>query len=109
MLGGGAIAWCSMKQPVMAQSTKELELIAANEVNRERVWTRRSLNSIGVRQKEPIVISCDNQPTIRLIKNQVDHKRTKHIDVRFLYIRERINVKESRKSTSIREIRLLIF
>jgi hypothetical protein len=94
MLGEGSIAWCSMKQPVIAQSTTESELIAANEASKEGVWLRRLLNSFGIKQKEPTEIFCDNQPTIRVIKNPIDHKRTKHVDIRFLYIRERINVKE---------------
>ena len=47
MLNHGAIAWASKKQPVIAQSTTESELIAANEASREASWLRRFMNSIG--------------------------------------------------------------
>jgi hypothetical protein len=70
------------------------ELIAANKASRDGVWLRRLLNSIGIKQKEPTEILRDNQPAVHLIKNPIDHKRTKHVDIRFLYIRERIGVKE---------------
>lgn len=93
IMGHGAIAWVSGRQPCLAQSTTESELIAANEASREVVWLKRLLNSIGIPQKGPTTIHCDNQSTIRFIKNPVDHKRTKHVDIRFLYVRERVEAK----------------
>jgi hypothetical protein len=94
ILGSGAIAWYSMREPSIAQSTTKFELIATNKASRKGVWLRRLLNSIGLKQKEPTRILCNNIPTICLIRNLVDHKVTKHVDVRFLYIRERMGIKK---------------
>jgi hypothetical protein len=49
MLGEGAIAWCSMKQSIIAQLTTKSDLIAANEASREGVWLRRLLNSFEIK------------------------------------------------------------
>ena len=94
MLNHGAIAWASKKQPVIAQSTTESELIAANEASREASWLRRFMNSVGLTQKERTMIFCNNQSTIHFIKNPTNHRRSKHIEIQFLYIIERIGIKE---------------
>jgi hypothetical protein len=89
VLGGGAISWYSKKQATTAQSTAEAEYISANEAAREAVWIRRLLNDLGQRQRGPTQLYEDNQSCIHLVPNpQAGHKRTKHIPVKFHYIRE---------------------
>jgi hypothetical protein len=68
-------------------------LIAANETCREATWLRNLLNSINVVQEEPTLIFCDNQPSIKMIKNPGEHAATKHVDIRFLWIKEKIDDK----------------
>jgi hypothetical protein len=92
-LGNGAIIWSSKRQPCIAQSTTEAELIAANETCREAAWLQNLLNSINVVQEEPTLIFCDNQPSIKMIKNPGEHATTKHVDIRFLWIKEKIDDK----------------
>jgi hypothetical protein len=92
-LGNGAIIWSSKRQPYIAQSTTEAELIAANETCQEATWLRNLLNSINIVQKEPTLIFCDNQSSIKMIKNHGEHAATKHIDIRFLWIKEKIDNK----------------
>ena len=52
---------------------------------------RRMLRSLGQEQAKATVVYCDNSSAIALSKNSVFHKRTKHIDTRFHYIRELVN------------------
>eukprot|EP00253_Pinus_taeda_P029735 PITA_29735 len=90
-MGSGAISWASKKQSIAALSTAEVEYVAATAAACQAVWMRRMLRSLGREQVKETVIFCDNSSAIGLSKNYVFHKRTKHIDTRFHYIRELVN------------------
>eukprot|EP00253_Pinus_taeda_P018634 PITA_18634 len=90
-MGSGAISWASKKQSIVALSIAEAEYVAATVGACQAVWMRRMLRSLGREQAEATVIFCDNSSAIALSKNSVFHKRTKHIDTRFHYIRELVN------------------
>eukprot|EP00253_Pinus_taeda_P015190 PITA_15190 len=87
----GAISWSSKKQSIVALSTAEAEYVAATAAACQAVWMRRMLRSLGQEQAKATVIFCNNSSAIALSKNSVFHKRTKHIDTRFHYIRELVN------------------
>lgn len=91
MLGGRAISWASKKQPIVTLSTTEAEFVAAAYGACQAVWLRNVLEEIGVSQEEGTVILCDNSSTIKLSKNPVLHARSKHIHVRFHFLRELVN------------------
>lgn len=88
-IGGGAVTWMSQRQKVVALSTTEAEYIAASEATKEAIWLRLLLSGIGVNMDNPIEMRLDNQGSIKLIGNPQFHKRTKHIDVRYHFIREK--------------------
>eukprot|EP00253_Pinus_taeda_P007600 PITA_07600 len=90
-MSSGAILWASKKQPIVALSTAEAEYVAATAEACQAVWMKRMLRSLGQEQAKGTVIYCDNSSAIALSKNSVFHKRTKHIDIRFHYIRELVN------------------
>eukprot|EP00253_Pinus_taeda_P008164 PITA_08164 len=90
-MGSGAISWASKKQSIVALSTAEAEYVAATATACQAVWMRRMLRSLGQEQAKATVIFCDNSSAIALSRNSVFHKRTKHIDTRFHYIRELVN------------------
>eukprot|EP00253_Pinus_taeda_P018932 PITA_18932 len=90
-MGSGAISWDSKTQSIVALSTAEAEYVAAIAAACQAVWMRRMLRSLGQEQTKATVIFCDNSLAIALSKNSVFHKRTKHIDTRFHYIRELVN------------------
>eukprot|EP00253_Pinus_taeda_P010859 PITA_10859 len=90
-MGSGAISWASKKKSIVALSTAEAEYVAATTATCQAVWMRRMLRSLGQEQAKATVIFCDNSSAIALSKNSVFHKRTKHIDTRFHYIRELVN------------------
>ena len=90
-MGSGAISWASKKQPIVALSTAEEEYMAATAAACQAVWMRRMLRSLCQEQATTTIIFCDNSSAIALSKNSVFHKRTKHIDIKFHYIRELVN------------------
>ena len=88
-LGASLIAWSSQGQKCTAQSTTEAENIAACMATKEAIWLRRLLSSIGFTQTAPTPLFRDNQSAIRLVKNHEYHKRTKHIDIQYHFIKEK--------------------
>eukprot|EP00253_Pinus_taeda_P003789 PITA_03789 len=90
-MGSGAISWASKKQPIVALFTAEAEYVAATAAACQAVWMRRMLRSLCQKQAKGTVIFCDNSSAIALSNNFVFHKRTKHIDTNFHYIRELVN------------------
>ena len=55
------------------------------------IWMRRVLENLGLSKKECTSILCDNSSTIKLSKNPVMHERSKHIDVRFHFLRDLVS------------------
>ncbi|KAG6396851.1 hypothetical protein SASPL_143008 [Salvia splendens] len=88
LLSGGAVAWASKKQPVVTLSTTEAEFIAAAYCACQCVWMRRILEEFGLMQSGCTTILCDNNSTIKLSRNPILHGRSKHIDVRFHFLRD---------------------
>ena len=88
MMSGAAIAWSSKKQPVVVLSTTEAEYVALSAATQEAVWLRRLLSDIKAPPQTQILIKEDNQGTIAIVRNPVSHSRTKHIDIKFHYVRE---------------------
>ena len=61
--------------------------MAITEAFKEGIWLHNLVKDLGIGQKN-IEIFCDSQSAICLAKNQVHHGRTKHIDVRYHFVRE---------------------
>uniref|UniRef100_A0A151UDF9 Retrovirus-related Pol polyprotein from transposon TNT 1-94 n=1 Tax=Cajanus cajan TaxID=3821 RepID=A0A151UDF9_CAJCA len=87
LLSSGAISWSSRKQPIVTLSTTEAEFVAAAYCVCQGIWIKRILEELGVKLEESLSILCDNSSAIKLSKNPVMHGRSKHIDVRFLFLR----------------------
>ncbi|MCO5560756.1 hypothetical protein L7F22_014376 [Adiantum nelumboides] len=85
-LAGGAVSWCSRVQKIVALSTTEAEYISA-ETSKEAIWLARLCSEFGLPDRAPM-LGCDSQSAICLAKNAMFHARTKHIDVRYHFIRE---------------------
>ncbi|CAI7852284.1 unnamed protein product [Closterium sp. NIES-53] len=87
LFGGGAFSWRSKKQNEVGQSSCETEYMALHHGAKEVVWLRRLLEEIGVCQKEPTVIFCDNESAVKLAKNACLHGLTKHIRPKWHWVR----------------------
>lgn len=86
---GGPISWQSIRQKIVALSTTEAEYVAASDATKEVIWIQRLMESVGAAAVgHATELRLDNQGSIKLIKNPEFHKRTKHIDVRFHFIRD---------------------
>jgi hypothetical protein len=83
------ISWSSRKQGSIAQSTVEAEYIAANS-SREAIWLRKLIYGLFGENLETTIIHCDNQSCIKLTENSVFHDRSKHIDLKYHYIRDMV-------------------
>jgi hypothetical protein len=88
--GNTAISWMSRLQKCVALSTTEAEYIAISEAGKEMVWLKNFLKEIGKEQDKSVLFS-DSQSALCLAKNPVFHSRTKHIQLKYHYIREKIN------------------
>eukprot|EP00253_Pinus_taeda_P025015 PITA_25015 len=87
---GGAISWMSKLQETVALSTTEAEYIATSDASKEVIWLKDLLDKI-VRTQEKVNVLCDSQSAIHLATNPAYHSRTKHIDVRYHFLRHVIN------------------
>jgi len=88
MVGTRVVSWSSRKQPMVTLSTTEAEFIAAASCACQGVWLRRIPEKLGHVQGMCTTIYCDNNSAIKLSRNPVLHGRSKHIDVRFHFLRE---------------------
>ncbi|KAK6160534.1 hypothetical protein DH2020_003915 [Rehmannia glutinosa] len=93
MLGNRLVSWFSKKKNSIATSTVEAEYIAAGSCCKQVLWMRQQLRDYDVEEKE-ILILCDNTSAIAITQNPVFHSRTKHIDVRYHFIRDHIEEKD---------------
>ena len=89
-LGGGSISWTSRLQPSTADSSTNSEYIASAEAAKEACYLRPLMECLGFQQKLPITMYEDNQACIALSKHHAYHRRTKHIALRWHFIREKV-------------------
>ncbi|GJZ59184.1 putative ribonuclease H-like domain-containing protein [Tanacetum coccineum] len=85
-LGRRLISWQCKKQTIMANSTTEAEYVAAATVV-DVLWIQNQMIDYGFNFMNT-KIHIDNESTISVIKNHVAHSKTKHIEIRFHFIRD---------------------
>ena len=93
MLNGGAVSWFSKKQTTVAQSTTESEYISTAPAACEAVSLRAIAKELCIEQMEPTVLYEDNYGCVQLTKDEVLHKKTKHVNVKYHKIRELVRNK----------------
>ena len=89
-LGSTAFTWVSKKQSVVALPTCEAEYVAATAAVYEVIWLTKLPEEFDYPQDESITIHVDNKSAIELSKNLIQHGRSKHIDIRFHFIRDHV-------------------
>ncbi|CAM8943782.1 unnamed protein product [Rhodiola kirilowii] len=90
---GNCISWKSQLQSIVALSSTEAEYIAATEAVKEAIWLKGIVKEVQGRSCVPI-LHMDSQSALYLCKDPVYHERTKHIDVRFHFIRDMVESKQ---------------
>jgi hypothetical protein len=89
------VSWASKKQNSVALSIAEAEYIATVHCCAQLLWMRQTLRDYGYKlTKVPLL--CDNESAIRMDDNPVEHSRTKHIAIRYHFLRDDQQKGESR-------------
>ncbi|XP_073979926.1 uncharacterized protein [Rhodnius prolixus] len=90
MYSGGPISWDSKKQRTVALSSTEAEFMSMTEAVKESIYLQRIFGEVGCEVSEPITLFNDDKGALKLAENPVTHNRTKHIDLRYCFIRDPI-------------------
>jgi hypothetical protein len=85
---GGPVVWKSKKQPTVAKSVCEAEYVALSDAIAELLWLKMTLDELKVEQDRPMRLYIDNQAAKNLAENAVSQDRTKHIDIKYHFIRQ---------------------
>jgi hypothetical protein len=85
-LGRSLVSWASKKQNSVALSTAEAEYIVAGHCCAQLLWMRQTLRDYGYKLRK-VPFLCDNESAIRMADNPVEHSHTKHIDIRYHFLR----------------------
>uniref|UniRef100_A0A2N9E3A6 Integrase catalytic domain-containing protein n=1 Tax=Fagus sylvatica TaxID=28930 RepID=A0A2N9E3A6_FAGSY len=89
-LGSNPITWSAKKQPTVSRSSTESEYRALAIASAELCWIRTLLKDLGIFISQTPILWCDNVSALAIASNPVFHARTKHIEVDFHFVRERV-------------------
>ena len=87
ILNGGAVSWSTKQQEIISLSTTESEYVAATYTSKEALWLHSLISQLFDTILPATTLFSDNQSAIALTKDHQYHVRTKHIDIRFHFIR----------------------
>jgi hypothetical protein len=81
------MSWASKKQNSVDLSTAEAEYILVGHCCAQLLWMRQTLRDYGYKLST-VPLLCDNGSAIRMAENPVEHSRTKHINIRYHFLRD---------------------
>jgi hypothetical protein len=90
LINGAAVSWASRKQEIITLYTAKAEYVAATHTAKESIWLRWFTESLFGPIPTPTTFYCDNQAAIHLAMDNNYHAHTKHINIRFHFIRQTI-------------------
>lgn len=93
-MGDCTVDWRSKLQTTVAMSTTEAEYVALNHAARQAVVLRTLLTSLQQKQETATIIYEDNQGAVHIAGNNRQHQRTKHMDIKYMFVRERVEALE---------------
>ncbi|MDV3193922.1 MAG: Ty1/Copia family ribonuclease HI, partial [Sweet potato little leaf phytoplasma] len=93
-LGANPISWSAKKQSTMSRSSTEAEYRALAATATELCWVRQLLRDLRVYVSQPPSLRCDNSSALQLAKNPIFHGLTKHVEIDFHFVRERVAKKD---------------
>eukprot|EP00253_Pinus_taeda_P027711 PITA_27711 len=89
-MGSRLVSWFSKKQSSTLLSIAEVEYVAAASSCTQLLWMMQTLQDIQITCTPPISILCDNTSAISISKNPVIHSKTKHIPIKYHFLREQV-------------------
>ena len=92
MMARGAVSWKSVKQTLTATSTMEAEYVACYEATCQALWLKKLIFGFHIVESisKPLVIYCDNTAAVHFSKNNRSATRSKHFDIKYLFVREKV-------------------
>ncbi|KAD3337749.1 hypothetical protein E3N88_33269 [Mikania micrantha] len=90
-LGGNLVSWSAKKQPTVSRSSCESEYRAMANTAAEIVWVTHLLRELRALPPNRPTLLCDNKSALFMTQNPISHKRAKHIDLDYHFIRELVN------------------
>ena len=96
MLASGAVSWRSVKQTLTATSTMEAEFVSCFEATSHGVWLKSFMSGLRVVDSisRPLKLYCDNFVVVFMAKSNKSESQSKHINIKYLAIRERVKEKK---------------
>jgi hypothetical protein len=94
MMVGGAVSWRSSKKTLIATSTMEAEFVSYFEATLHGVWIKSFISGLRIIDSISLRMYCDNSVVVFMAKNNKSGSRNKHIDIKYLSIRERVKEKK---------------
>jgi hypothetical protein len=88
--GGNLVSWSYRKQSTVSRSSTESEYKAIADATAELIWIQVLLRELGIQQDRPPTLWCDNLGATYLSANPIFHRRSKHIEVDYHFVRERV-------------------
>jgi hypothetical protein len=88
-LGSVMISWASKKQKYVSLNLAEAEYIVACDACMEVVWLHKLVSRLFNQVLDSTVIYCDNQSCVKLSENPVFHERSKHIEIKYYFLRDK--------------------
>lgn len=96
MFGATPIYWCSKKEPTVSLSSCEAEYIVASLYACQAVWLMNLLEELCSSEGGAVTLLIDNASAVNISKNPIAHGRSKHIEIRFHYLRELVSERRLR-------------
>ena len=92
MIAGGVVSWKSVKQTLTTSSTMEAECVACYEAFSHAIWMQNFISTLGVVDSisRLLKLFCDNSAVVAFSKNTKSTSRSKHIDVKFYFVKEKV-------------------
>ena len=91
-VGANLVAWMSKKQNYISLSTAKVEYIAVGSCCSQLLWMKKLLSDYGI-TLDTMIVYYDNSSAIDIFNNPVQHSKTKHIEIRYHFIRDLVERK----------------
>ena len=92
MMAEGVVSWKSVKQTLTASSTMETKYVVCYETTSHQIWLQNFISALEVVHSisKPLKLFCDNSAAVSFSRNIRSTSRSKHIDVKFFFVKEKV-------------------